>query len=47
VNVGFAGTYNLSAAANGVTFSGSGTFAATGVQNVVLTASGTPTSLGT
>lgn len=42
-----AGTYNISATANGVTFSGSGTFAGTGSQNIVLTASGTPTAVGT
>jgi uncharacterized protein (TIGR02145 family) len=37
------GTYNISAIANGVTFSGSGTFAGTGSQAIVLTATGTPT----
>ena len=42
-----AGTYSISAIANGVTFAGSGTFAGTGSQNVVLTASGTPTVVGT
>jgi len=41
------GTYSISATANGVTFSGSGTFASTGSQNVTLTASGTPTAAGT
>lgn len=41
------GTYSISTVANGVTFSGSGTFAGTGAQNVVLTASGTPTVSGT
>lgn len=32
---------------NGVSFSGSGNFTATGAQDIVLTASGTPTSAGT
>lgn len=41
------GTYVLSASANGVTFSGSGTFTSTGVQTIILTASGVPTSAGT
>lgn len=37
------GTYNISTAPiNGVIFSGSGTFSATGAQNIVLTASGIP-----
>ena len=40
------GTYSISAVANGVTFTGSGTFAGTGSQNVVLTATGTPTAAG-
>ncbi len=40
------GTYSISATANGVTFAGSGTFAGTGAQNVVLTATGTPTAAG-
>jgi uncharacterized protein (TIGR02145 family) len=39
-----AGTYNISATANGVTFAGSGTFAGTGAQDIVLTATGTPTT---
>jgi len=39
------GTYNISTTtANGVTFSGSGTFAGTGAQDIVLTATGTPTA---
>ncbi|AXG73855.1 hypothetical protein DVK85_06220 [Flavobacterium arcticum] len=46
-NVTTAGTYNITATANGVTFSKSGTFAATGAQTVVLTATGTPTVAGT
>jgi uncharacterized protein (TIGR02145 family) len=40
------GTYSISTTANGVTFAGSGTFAGTGAQNIVLTASGTPTAAG-
>jgi hypothetical protein len=38
------GTYNISTTANGVTFSGSGTFSATGAQDIVLTATGTLTA---
>lgn len=46
LNVTTAGTYSItSTTANGITFSGSGTVA-TGTQNVVLTASGTPTNSG-
>jgi uncharacterized protein (TIGR02145 family) len=41
------GTYGITAYANGVTFTASGTFAATGAQNIVLTATGTPTAAGT
>jgi uncharacterized protein (TIGR02145 family) len=41
-----AGTYSISTTANGVTFDGSGTFAGTGNQNIVLTATGTPTAEG-
>jgi hypothetical protein len=43
-------TYNISAIANGVTFSGSGTFTsgtANRTLDIVLTASGTPTAAGT
>jgi hypothetical protein len=40
------GTYSISTTANGVTFAGSGTFAGTGAQNIVLTTSGTPTAAG-
>jgi hypothetical protein len=40
------GTYNISTTTNGVTFSGSGTFTGTGTQDIVLTASGTPTVVG-
>jgi hypothetical protein len=46
-NVATAGTYNISATANGVTFAGSGTFAGTGAQTIVLRATGTPTAAGT
>ena len=45
-NVTTVGTYSISAIANGVTFSGWGNFAGTGSQDVVLTASGTPTASG-
>ena len=41
------GTYAISAISNGVTFSASGTFTATGNQNIVLTASGTALTTGT
>lgn len=48
VNVTTVGSYSLSVAAvNGVSFSGSGTFTATGPQTVVLTGSGTPAAAGT
>lgn len=40
------GTYDISATAGGVTFSAAGTFLNTGVQNIVLTASGTPNATG-
>jgi hypothetical protein len=40
------GTYAISATANGVTFSGSGTFLGTGSQKIVLTATGTLTVAG-
>jgi uncharacterized protein (TIGR02145 family) len=36
------GTYTITAIANGVSFAGSGVFTATGAQNIVLTATGTP-----
>ncbi len=45
--VSTAGSYSVSATANGITFSGSGTFSGTGSQNVTLTATGTPTASGT
>jgi hypothetical protein len=45
-NVTTAGTYSISTTANGVTFAGSGTFAGTGAQDIVLTATGTPTVAG-
>jgi len=48
VNVTTAGTYNIaSTAANGVTFSASGTFNNPGIQNIFLTATGTPAIAGT
>ena len=45
-NVTQIGTWNLSATQNGVTFSGSGTFSATGCQSITLVGSGTPTNIG-
>ncbi|WP_412464288.1 beta strand repeat-containing protein [Flavobacterium mekongense] len=45
--VGTVGTYSITATANGITFSGSGTFAGTGSQAITLTATGTPTAAGT
>jgi len=48
VNVTTAGTYSVSTpVVNGISFSGSGTFAATGPQTIALTATGTPLSSGT
>ncbi len=49
VNVTTAGafTLNTGAAVNGMTFSKSGVFTVTGVQNVILVGSGTPTVAGT
>lgn len=46
-NVTTAGTYSISTSANGMTFSGSGTFAVGAGQNIVLTGSGTPAAAGT
>ena len=47
VNVTTAGTYTISTTTlNGVTFTGTGTFAATGAQTAVLTASGVPAAQG-
>jgi hypothetical protein len=48
VNVQSSGTFNLSATANGVIFTGSGTFpfGIGGLQNIVLNASGTPQVAG-
>ncbi|WP_394776706.1 beta strand repeat-containing protein [Flavobacterium sp.] len=40
------GTYNITSTVNGITFAGSGTFAGTGAQNIVLNGSGTPTAIG-
>ncbi|MBL7742786.1 MAG: hypothetical protein JNN00_04845 [Chitinophagaceae bacterium] len=46
VNVTVAGTYTLTGTVNGMTFTKSGTFMATGAQTVTLTGSGTPTTAG-
>ena len=47
VTVATAGTYTISTnTVNGVTFLAAGTFTGTGVQNVILTATGTPTNSG-
>ena len=48
VNVTAIGSWSVTTApaVNGITFSGTGTFAATGAQTIVLTASGTPTAAG-
>lgn len=47
VNVSGTGTYNLTGVAvNGVTFSGSGVFTNPGIQNIFLSASGTPAGPG-
>lgn len=48
VNVATVGTYVISTGtANGISFSGSGTFTITGNQIIVLTGSGTPSAAGT
>lgn len=48
VNVNGIGTYFINGAAiNGVSFSGNGTFTNPGIQNITLTASGTPSANGT
>jgi len=47
VNVTTIGTYSMTATAGGITFTKSGAFSATGIQTVILTASGTPTAAGT
>ena len=46
-NVISAGSYSITTSANGVTFAASGIFTETGNQNIILTASGTPTEVGT
>lgn len=47
VNVTTAGTYTISTGSvNGVTFSKSGTFSSTGLQNVILVGNGTPVNSG-
>jgi len=45
-NVTQIGSWSLSASQNGVTFTGSGTFTATGCQVITLTGVGTPTNTG-
>lgn len=45
-NVQSVGTYSIIAFANDVIFAASGTFTVTGLQNIVLTATGTPTASG-
>lgn len=45
-DVAVVGDYSINAVLNGITFSGTGTFTGTGSQTVVLTASGTPTTIG-
>ena len=48
VNVSSLGSYSISTTtANGISFSGTGTFTATGVQTILLTAPGTPATAGT
>ena len=48
VNVTTAGSYTITSnTVNGMTFSKTGVFAGTGIQNVTLTGSGTPVSAGT
>lgn len=49
VNVTVIGTWSVTTApaANGIIFSGTGTFSATGAQTIILTGSGTPTAAGT
>jgi len=49
VNVTAIGSWSVSTApaVNGITFSGTGNFTATGAQTIVLTGSGTPTAAGT
>lgn len=48
VNVATAGTYTISTTTvNGISFSGSGTFAGTGAQTIILTGTGIPAAAGT
>jgi len=48
INVSSTGTYSISTnTVNGYTFSASGTFTTTGLQSVILVASGTPVNAGT
>jgi len=46
VNVTTAGTYTITTSNSGMTFSRTGTFAGTGIQNIILQGSGTPTANG-
>ena len=46
VDVKTAGSYTISATANNITFSAAGFFKATGVQDIVLNATGTPLAVG-
>lgn len=46
VNVTTAGSYSITSAANGMSFTGTGNFTTTGVQTVTLTGTGTPTNAG-
>lgn len=48
VNVTYVGAYSITTnTVNGISFSATGTFSAIGAQNVIMTATGTPTSGGT
>lgn len=46
VNVGAPGAYDITGSINGMTFTSSGTFTATGVQTIQLAGSGTPAAAG-
>ncbi|HEY6506089.1 MAG TPA: hypothetical protein VIZ28_19070 [Chitinophagaceae bacterium] len=46
VNVAATGSYTITSTVNGMTFTASGTFAATGAQTITLFGSGTPTTAG-
>jgi hypothetical protein len=45
VNVSSIGTYSINSISNGVTFSASGTFTTTGLQTILLAATGTPVAV--